>query len=292
MTALYALLMGIIQGVIEFLPVSSSGHLILIEKLMGFPASSGLLFETLLHTAVLVSLIRVFRKDIGKIMLEFLAVCADILWNFRRYLQNRHRNEPLPYRRIVTSVSRKLTVLLILSAIPTFLIGYAAKNLAELSKASDIMTSIGILMTGVVLLVADLGSTNTGKKGIASVSYDQAMWLGICQGISVFPGISRLGLTLSLSQIYGYKASFAVRYSFLMSVPAILGATIAELGHFTSGEMYGALTGAYVLGMLAAGITAYFTIRVMLRLLQRIRLRYFAFYCFLIGAVSLIHEYM
>ena len=153
MAAFYAILMGIIQGVIEFLPVSSLGHLILLEKLFGFPASSGLLFEALLHTGTLFVIISVFQKDIRKVILEFLSICVDVWWNFRRYLHNRHRNEPLPYRKIVTSTSRKLTVMLLCSTIPTFLIGYAAKNLAALSKTSDIVPPIGILMTGIVLFV-------------------------------------------------------------------------------------------------------------------------------------------
>ena len=292
MTALYAILLGIIQGVTEFLPVSSTGHLLILERMLGFSESAGLLFETFLHVGTLAAIFSVFRKDISKVFFELFSLALDLLGNFRRYLHNRHSNEQIPYTKLVTGSTRKLTVLLVLSFIPTFLIGFTARNLVTLSRSSDSMAPIGLLMTGIVLLVVDLGSEKAGKKGLAEATYDQAMWLGICQGIAAFPGISRLGLTLALSQFFGYKPKYAVRYSYLIAFPAILGAWFAQFPYFASPDMTGGLAASCILGMLASGLTAFFVIRIFLKLLTAVRLRYFAFYCFVVGVAALISIYL
>ena len=290
MAALEAILLGMIQGILEFLPVSSLGHLTILERMMGFPATSDVLFEAFLHMGTLVAVLLVFWRDVQTLPGEFFSVFLTGMGNLRIYLSNRRRNDPLPYQKTVTGLSEKLTVMLLLTTIPTFLIGFTAKNLVSLSRTTEYIAPIGILMTGIVLLVTDLGAPVRGKKGLADAEFDQAVWLGVCQGISVFPGISRLGLALSLSQLFGYKVKFALRYAYLMSVPAVIGAFCAELPHIT--EMSREQILSCVLGMIAAGITGYFTIRLLLRLLSHVRLRVFAFYCFAMGIGILVSEYL
>lgn len=290
MAVLEAILLGILQGILEFLPVSSFGHLTILEKLLGFSSGSGVLFEVFLHIGTLAAVLLVFWRDVRAILREVPALLLAGLANVRIYLANRRRNIPLPYRKAVTGSSSKLTFLLLLSSAATFLIGFSAKNLVYLSRTTEFMAPIGILMTGVFLLVTDLGAPAKGRRGIAEATCDHALWLGIAQGISVFPGISRLGISLSLMHLFGYKISFAVRYVFLMSIPAILGALCAELPHITG--LSGEQIGACICGMLAAGITAYFMIRMLLRLLSRVRLRVFAFYCFILGTGILLNEYL
>lgn len=290
MAALEAILMGMLQGILEFLPVSSLGHLTILEKVFGFPFTSDVLFEVFLHIGTMAAIILVFFRDLQTVSGEALSLLLTGLENLRIYLVNRRREEALPYRKLVSGPSEKLTVMLLLTTIPTFLIGFTARNLVHLSRTTEFIAPIGILMTGIVLLVTDLAAPAGGKKGLADASYDQAVWLGVCQGISVFPGISRLGLALSLSHLFGYKAKFALRYAYLMSVPAVIGAFCAEIPHIVDMSREQILF--CVLGMLAAGITGYFTIRLLLKLLSGIRLRVFAFYCFVMGIGVLISEYL
>ena len=118
------------------------------------------------------------------------------------------------------------------------------------------------------------------------------MWIGISQGLSVFPGLSRSGLTISAGLMGGFGRAFAVKYSYILSIPAILGSLIMELGQFGSSDMTIGLGFTYVLGMIIAGIVAAFSIRVCLKLVHRGRFRVFAIYCFVAGFVTLIMNYM
>ena len=117
------------------------------------------------------------------------------------------------------------------------------------------------------------------------------MWIGICQGISVFPGISRCGMTICAGLLCGFSRKFAIKYSYLISIPAILGSLVLELGEFAGPQMSVSLGFIYIFGMIIAGVVGYFTIQFLLRNLQRGKLRYFAFYCFLAGAIALISNF-
>ena len=118
------------------------------------------------------------------------------------------------------------------------------------------------------------------------------MWIGICQGLSVFPGLSRSGMTISAGLMSGYSRSFAVKYSYIMSIPAIIGAMILELGQFGSDEMTAGLGVTYVLGMVIAAFVGALTIRGLLKIVHRGKFRVLAVYCFVIGFVSLVISYM
>ena len=146
-------------------------------------------------------------------------------------------------------------------------------------------------MTGVFLLVTDLSNIG-GIKTPKDVTYDNAMWIGICQGISVFPGISRCGMTICAGLLCGFSRKFAVKYSYILSVPAIIGALAVELGQFSAPAMTVGLGFTFVLGMLISAVVGYFTIRVLLRLVNRGRFRYFAYYCFIVGFAALIGNYV
>ena len=177
------------------------------------------------------------------------------------------------------------------STIPTVLIGYQCKRLVVRSASSHMFSGIGILLTGVILLVVDYSNVN-GSKGTKETSFGDAMWMGICQGLSVFPGLSRLGLTMSAGLFCGLGRKFAVKYSLLMSIPAVVGAFFVEMGEFTSVHMTVGQGFTYVLGMIVAGITGYLVIRFMLKLLNQVRLRYFAFYSFAAGILILAANYI
>ena len=233
MSVIHAIILGIIQGITEFLPVSSFGHLCAVQDLLGGSRGSGVLFEVMLHLGTMIALIFVFRKDIKKIGIELIGMFLDLIGNANIFLYNRRTGKNLTYAKIVSGTYRKLTALIFVSTIPTILIGYQCKRLVVRSASSHMFSGIGILLTGVILLVVDYSNIN-GNKGTREANFGDAMWMGICQGISVLPGLSRFGLTISAGLFCGLSRKFAVKYSLLMSIPAVIGAFFVEAGEFTA----------------------------------------------------------
>lgn len=286
MAALYAILLGILQGITQFLPVSSFGHTSLIENLLGIGHEGGILFDTLLHVGTLGAVFSVFHRDLRKIWIELVGMIMDAVGNAYLFIHNKRTGDSLHYAKIVKGTYRRLTALLLVSFIPTAMIGYTARRLVEQTALSPVVPGVFLLLTGVWLLVVDLskaGGTRTPKD----CGYEHAMWIGICQGLSVFPGLSRCGLTVGTALFCGFSRKFAVKYSFLVSIPAIIGAFFVEVPKFASAGMNVGTGAVYILGMAAAGVTGYFMIRFFLRLTQTAPFRYFAFYCFLAGIAGL-----
>lgn len=286
MIVVYLILLAVIQAVMEFLPVSSMGHLCVLEQFMGIEHGTGLLLETILHLGTAAAIIFLFRRDLKKIALELLGMFMDFIGNLNIYIHNKRTGKELNYARIVTGTYRKLGALLVVSMIPTVLLGFTGRRLALLSADSPIVPGIGFLLTGVLLLVTDLNKSG-GKKGPKEASYDSAMWIGICQGLAVFPGISRMGFTLCAALLCGYNRKFAVRFSVYMSLPAIVGAFFTEIGNFGASEMTVGLGFAYVFAMIIAGFVGCLVIRSTISMAQNMKLRYFAYYSFAVGIITL-----
>lgn len=291
MIVVYLILLAIIQAVTEFLPVSSTGHLCVLEQLLGMDHGTGLLLEAMLHLGTAGAIIFLFRKELKKTGLELVGMFMDILGNVNLYIHNRRTGESLGYARIVTGTYRKFGALLVISMIPTVLLGFTGRRLALLAADSQIVPGIGFLLTGVLLLVTDLNRSG-GMKGPREASYDSAMWIGICQGLAVFPGISRMGFTLCAALLCGYSRKFAVRFSVFMSLPAIVGAFFVEAGNFGAAEMTVGLGFAYVFAAVVAGFIGCFMIRTAINMSQKVKLRYFAYYSFAAGMIALAVNYM
>lgn len=291
MIVVYLILLAIIQAVTEFLPVSSTGHLCVLEQLLGMDHGTGLLLEAMLHLGTAGAIIFLFRKELKKTGLELVGMFMDILGNVNLYIHNRKTGESLGYARIVTGTYRKFGALLVISMIPTVLLGFTGRRLALLAADSQIVPGIGFLLTGVLLLVTDLNRSG-GMKGPREASYDSAMWIGICQGLAVFPGISRMGFTLCAALLCGYSRKFAVRFSVFMSLPAIVGAFFVEAGNFGAAEMTVGLGFAYVFAAVVAGFIGCLMIRTAINMSQKVKLRYFAYYSFAAGMIALAVNYM
>lgn len=291
MIVVYLILLAIIQAVTEFLPVSSTGHLCVLEQLLGMDHGTGLLLEAMLHLGTAGAIIFLFRKELKKTGLELVGMFMDILGNVNLYIHNRRTGESLGYARIVTGTYRKFGALLVISMIPTVLLGFTGRRLALLAADSQIVPGIGFLLTGVLLLVTDLNRSG-GMKGPREASYDSAMWIGICQGLAVFPGISRMGFTLCAALLCGYSRKFAVRFSVFMSLPAIVGAFFVEVGNFGAAEMTVGLGFAYVFAAVVAGFIGCLMIRTAINMSQKVKLRYFAYYSFATGMIALAINYM
>ena len=291
MIVLYVILLAVVQGILEFLPVSSFGHLCILQNLFGMEQGPGVLLEVMLHFGTMTAVILVFWKDIRRIGLETLGMIMDMIGNLSLYIHNRRTGDKLRYAKIISSTYRKFAALIWISMIPTAMIGYTARRLVALAASSKLIPGAGILITGILLLVVDFSRLG-GKKVSRDADFSSAMWIGICQGLSVFPGLSRSGLTISAGLMCGFTRSFAVKYSYILSIPAIFGAFIMELKQFGSADMTIGLGFTYVLGMLIAAVVGYFTIHILLRLVNKGRLCYFAYFCFLIGFFTLIGNYV
>lgn len=286
MSVLYGILLGIIQGITEFLPVSSFGHLCILERVLGITRSTGVLFEIVVHLGTLAAIIFAFGQDVRKIVLELLSMILELFGNLHLYFHNRRTGDALHYTKIINSTYRKFVSMLLVSCIPAFLLGYASRRLVAKMAFSSIFPGIGILLTGIVLLVTDFSNAG-GNKSLRDASYDSAMWIGICQGLSVFPGISSLGLTLCAALLCGFSKKFALKYSLMLSIPSVIGAFFIETGKFFSPSMSLGLGAVFVLSALIAGLTGCFFIKLMVNFVQNAKLRVFAYYCFLAGAVAL-----
>ena len=290
MIVLYVILLAIVQGITEFLPVSSFGHLCFLQNILGMDHGPGVLLEVMLHFGTLAAVFMTFQKDIRRLFVESIEMFMDLIGNASLYIHNRRTGDHLRYTKIICNVYRKFAVLLMLSMVPTMFIGYTARRLVAMSVSSKLIPGVGILITGILLLVIDLSQVG-GTKAAKDASFSNAMWIGICQGLSVFPGFSRSGMTISAGLMSGFSRTFAVKYSYILSVPAIIGAMIMELGQFGSADMTVGLGFSYVFGMIIAAVVGSLTIRACLKLVHHGKFRYFAYYCFIAGILVLVSNY-
>ena len=290
MNFLQALLIGILHGVTAFLPVSSSGHAGLLENLWNIRAPENLFFEVLLHTAVLLAVIVTFWSDIRRILAEFILIIMDVLTNIRIYIENKKNGGEKRYQKIGGTNYRKMTLLLMTSVIPMSILGFLSRNLAEIAFGSFPAIGIGMMISAILLLVTD--NISAGDKIPRNMTYDNAMWMGICQGIAVFPGISRVGISMSISMLCGLNKKAAVKFTFLMGIPAAAGALILELGQVGRLSLSGRQMAYYMAGAVAAGVTAFFLIKYMVKYLQRAKFRGFACYSFLLGIAAIVCNFL
>lgn len=259
MDILDAILLGIIQGLTEFLPVSSSGHLELGKAILGdnsLPEES-MLFTVVLHFATALSTIVVFRKDIWTILKGFL----QFKWNED------------------TQFISKIA----LSMIPAAVIGvFFEEELEQLFGGNIILVGFMLIITGLLLFLADRAK-NTNKK----VSFIDAFVIGISQAIAILPGISRSGATISTSVLLGNDKPKAARFSFLMVVPLILGKIAKDI---LSGDLTYETSNfsILVIGFIAAFIAGLFACTWMIKLVKNSKLKYFAIYCAIVGVIAII----
>ena len=279
-----AILLGLVQGLTEFLPVSSSGHLVIGREVLGVEASDDLAFEVLVHAATVLSTIVVFRKQIW-----------DLLKGFFRGLKGvkieRHDGSVSLVCNDQTDYLLKICV----SMIPIFVVGMFFKDYVESLFGSITGVGVALLVTSVLLCFSDMASGKGIALGLKSdqpvkvyrngISYWQALAVGIGQAFAVAPGLSRSGTTISTGLICGVKRDVMAQFSFLMVLVPILGEAFLEvLGGGFAESSIGALP--LLLGFVSAFVSGLFACKVMIALVKKAKLRWFALYCAL-AAVSI-----
>lgn len=254
LTILQALVLGMVQGLTEFLPVSSSGHLVIFQHLFGLQGGV-LSFDVLLH--------------IGTLGAVFVAFWEDIL-------------------AILKKPFSKLTYLIIVGCIPAGLMGFFLQPMFEKAFESLLVVGIGLLITGLVLKGSELvAEKSLNMKEVRETSYMDALFIGLLQGIAIVPGISRSGSTIAGGLLAGLDRTFAARYSFLVSIPVILGAGLVQLKDLSPSEFTGMSIIPYIVGPLTAAIFGFFAIKIVMKLVSNGRLSIFSYYCWIVGAATI-----
>ncbi len=286
MDLLNAIIMGVVQGIAEFLPISSDGHLALMSNILHMKADTGLLFNVMLHFGTLVAVCIAFWKDILELICEGFYMIGDLLVNTWRYINQSGKQKETGYRQVISTPYRRFVLMVIVSTIPTGLIGVLCKDFIEGISNNILITGVCLIITGLCLILAD--RTETGKKNESDVSYTDAGILGVAQGFAIMPGLSRSGTTITAALLLGLDRNFAVKYSFIMSIPAILGAVVLEVKDFSMDMVTQNQLMNYLVGTVIAAAVGFFAIKTMLVLVRGKKFKYFAYYCFVIGAVAII----
>lgn len=285
MDVLISVLAGVVQGLTEFIPVSSSGILVILRQMTGFTGDEALAYLAFLHLGTLAALLICLQNDLKKMARELLRMLRDIRSNAALYLRTSRSGEEPRYARIVTTTYRRLVVMTLSSALMTALIGLILWKAAARVSGSLLYTGAGFILTGVILLVMSM--IRPQGKVVKEIPLRSAFWTGIVQGFSVLPGLSRSAVTISSSILSGFRAKSAIRFSYLISVPVVLGTFLAGL---ISGIGAGTINGHFLMtaipGAISAALTGMLVIRRMLKLTRRAGSRPFAFLSFVFGVIA------
>ena len=290
MNLLKALGMGLLQGLTEFLPVSSSGHLAIFKCIFHVDTGTGIFFDVLLHVGTLISVFVAFWDDIVMLFKEGIGILVDFGHNLGVFFHNcATKEEKYAYEKVVTSSYRKFVMLVIVATIPTGIMGIAGKDFVEVAGESLLVPGIGLIVTALVLFVAD--RCKGGKKLPSTVTYLEGFITGMVQGIATLPGVSRSGSTIAACLLLGFEKKFAVKYSFIMSVPAILGAAVLELKDVIESPPPVGEIPMYLAGMVVAAIVGFICIKTMMIVVRNNKFTIFSIYCLIAGIVCLVAHF-
>jgi undecaprenyl-diphosphatase len=250
------IILGLLQGLTEWLPVSSSGHLAIAAEFLGWQPP--VVFYVLLHVGTLIVIVGYFRQSVAEILRRLAA-------------------------RDFKSEGGTLGLLVIVGSIPTALIGYGFQNLFKALFANLLVVGAALLATGFLLLVSE---TRVGNRPLSLLD---SVLVGIAQGIAIIPGVSRSGATISTGLLRRVQRNVAFRFSFLLSIPAVIGAAIAEasdLQLLVSSESIIAV----VAGILASMIVGYLSLKALERVIMQQKFHWFALYCWTVGALVVLWQ--
>ena len=271
MMYLYVAFLGLLQGITEFLPVSSSGHLSLFQNFFGGHAPDNL-FNVLLHFATLLAVCVFYRRDIAEMIMEFFRAIRDLF-------SPKHRSEKVP-------AARRLVVMIVCGTLPLVVV-LPFKDMVESLGSSTLFIGCALLVTGLLLFASDRFSR--GQKTERTMTVADALLIGCGQALAVVPGLSRSGTTISAGVARGLDRPFAVRFSFLLSLPAVLGATLLEVLDVVRDGASTDLSALQLgLGMAVAAVSGYFAIAFIKRLADKGRFGGFAYYCWAVGLITIV----
>ncbi|OGF47133.1 MAG: undecaprenyl-diphosphatase UppP [Candidatus Firestonebacteria bacterium RIFOXYA2_FULL_40_8] len=250
MTLLESIILGIVQGLTEFLPVSSSGHLVVIQSFFKNFSQPGILFDVTLHLGTALAVVIYFRKRI-------VEICKNV----------------------------KLLMLVLVATAVTGVIGVTFKDAFEKMFTDVKLVGAAFIVTALILLFAE--RVKPGNKTEKEMSWLNALFVGLIQGIAIIPGISRSGSTISAGLFAKLDRKFAAEFSFLLSIPAVVGAAVLQARHITKDDMVNNDIMIYITGLLVAAITGFFCTKLLVNIIQKQKLYYFSIYLLVIGTIVL-----
>lgn len=274
MSYLMSIFLGLVQGLTEFLPVSSSGHLSILQNIfkLNYDESSNMFFNVMLHFGTLIAVFAAYKKEIMSMVketLDFLLERGDAGKDYAGRLRPSVRTA-------------------IFIVIGTFPLALVLPFYGKLGKLNNYTGFIGfaLVITGVLLFICD--KLIAGRKTEKTFTVKDTLIIGIAQAIATIPGLSRSGTTITVAIARGLKREFAVKFSFLLSVPAVLGAFLLEFVNALRAGINWALMPKYIVGMAVAAVSGYFSITFVRKLAAKAQFKHFAYYCWGAGAVSMI----
>lgn len=255
-----AIILGLVQGLTEYLPVSSSAHLVFAEKLLGTKATAAITFEVMLHLGTLVAVLIYFRKKIWKMITGLFPPYTPEKRPFLQY-----------------------AVIIVLATIPAAVLGLLFKDSVEAAFNSAALSGALLVITGLILL-----ATHFIKKGTRTINLKSGIAIGLAQAIALLPGISRSGMTISAGLFQKIDPAEAAEYSFLLSLPAVLGAVVIKSFTLFKTGLDSSEMDHYIIGTLVAFVVGYASIAWLLRLVKKGQFFYFGIYCVIVGLLAAI----
>ena len=273
MSILEAIILGLVQGIAEFLPISSSGHLAILQNLFNMSDIEGghMLFDVLLHFGTLVAICFMYWPDIKSMFTQ----TVDLFTGRNPAPAGQRRQYP----------AARMFMLIIAATLPLVLILPVHKYIGLLSN-STIFVGGALILTGCMLFVSD--KMARGTKTEKTMLFKDALIIGLCQCVATLPGLSRSGTTITAGIATGHDRSYAVKFSLLMSIPAVLGATLLELVDAIKAGVDASLIPAYLFGMIAAMVSGVLAIGLLRIIAKKTRFGGFAYYCWVAGVLTII----
>jgi undecaprenyl-diphosphatase len=272
MTIWKALILGLVQGLAEFLPISSSGHLAIFQYYFGIESGDALVFTVMLHLGTLVAVCVAYRRDIAELILEFGRMIRDIC-----------TGKGFGFR---DNDMRKLGMMIIIATIPAAVAGLLLDSFIERVFTSVVLTGVCLIITGTALFAAE--HLASGKRGLHRANFRNALTIGFFQVLALPPGISRSGATMVGGLLLGFTRELAVRFAFLISIPTVLGAVVLKIPDALKVGLAGPMLVPSLVGIVVAGISGFIAIKAMLRIVSSKKLIIFSIYTWAVGALVII----
>ena len=270
MSVLTSILLGLIQGVAEFLPISSSGHLAIAQNLLNLRTEVPEFFDVLLHMGTLAAVFVAYWSDIKEMVVEFIHGVGDLA----------HKSTPTP-----VPPARRLILLLILGTLPLFAVLPIHKKVRVLNS-NMVFVAVALIVTGCLLFACDI--VRKGRKNECTATWLDVLIVGAGQVIATLPGISRSAMTICAGCFTGFERKFAVRFSFLLSIPAVLGANfLSALDAVQAGIVWREVP-VYLVGVAVAAVSGYLCIRLLKLVAEKGKFGAFAYYCWAVGILALV----
>ena len=270
MSLIHSILLGLIQGVAEFLPISSSGHLAIAEQLLDMEGASEIpgFFDVLLHLGTLVAVFVAYWPEIWEMIQEFFRGIGDLV----------RGTTPTP-----VPPARRMILLVIVGTLPLFVI-LPIKDWIEGLSSNLYVVGGALLVTGCLLFASD--RVRKGHKNERSTRLTDTLLIGAAQALATCPGLSRSGTTITAGCFLGFERKFAVRYSFILSIPAVLGANILSLKDALGGDVVWKDVPVYLVGVVVAAVVGYACIRLLKMIADKGKFGAFAYYCWAVGLLT------